>query len=765
MDKKIALRARNLTKIYKDGTEAVGYREIIGGGAEILKGIDIDIEVGDIVGFLGRNGAGKTTCMEMFVGFLKPTNGELEVLGYKFPKQIKKIRNKIGYVPQELSVFPHLTVRQNLELVAACYNDITDGVGKVNQMIAKFDLHYLVNKRVEEISGGQRRKLGIAIALLNDPEILFLDEPSTGLDAAAIKDVWEIVKQQSSERKITILFSTHTQIEIAEQLANKIVIIHNKQIPYYDRPENLKLKYGKEKIILSFIDESTCMKAKERLLVDIIPDGAVSTVKDNFAIKNFSKFIGEKIVNLDIGNIQSIKAEKNILQGEGVQIELLNDDALKEFELHFSEVFKDEYSYNVDTKKEKTFLQVYTQKPDECFEAINQVIGDRSIGNWIIGFLKPAMEVVITASDLDRKIPWLKGRLNDNYHISAGTQHLVVEGQGELDIAISIIKNIQDELDDSNVESIFIKKIKLNCGYIEINRNSVSDFAKFQNDFQHYSPIIISKEQSEFIRLNALNSKIARYIKRELVKTLGRNITSNFVMNGSKKVNGFRISINLKNSIEIVDRIKKVQQEVGINFIIKQNRLLLRIEADDLIEEYPYVYNKLLSIFGEDKIHSINLYRRKTELGGFTVKFQDIEKDKINKDFLDSIDKNWFSLKANLSSVAEDLEYINDLIELTLNSNNISNIKIYNNNEEDTASFVLSVKEKINVKEVQDAFPSFKHSTQEGKDLIIKVKNAFAIQPSINKKATKIFKNKELISIDTRQELLQEVFLSLTQEV
>jgi ABC-2 type transport system ATP-binding protein len=203
------------------------------GSNEAVKGIDLEVARGEIVALLGPNGAGKTTTIEILEGFRKRSAGEVEVLGVDPANGGSAWRGRIGVVLQESRPEPELTVRECVSLYSGYYRHARD----VEETIALVGLDGLASRRCERLSGGERRRLEVALALIGDPELIFLDEPTTGFDPAARRAAWELVDGLRGLGK-TIVLTTH-YMEEAERLADHIVVISGGEIVASGTPQTL----------------------------------------------------------------------------------------------------------------------------------------------------------------------------------------------------------------------------------------------------------------------------------------------------------------------------------------------------------------------------------------------------------------------------------------------------------------------------------------------------------------------------------------------
>ena len=204
-----SIETRQLTKKFK---EKVAVDEI-----------NLQIKKGELFALLGTNGAGKTTTIKMLSGLILPTSGDIEIENMDMKKDIFKIKEILNVSPQETAIAPNLTVKENLEFMAGVYQ-IKKKKKKIDELIKQFKLEEILNKRTKTLSGGWQRRLSIAISLINEPKILFLDEPTLGLDVIARKELWKVIN--SLKGKITIILTTH-YMEEAESLSDRIGIMAN----------------------------------------------------------------------------------------------------------------------------------------------------------------------------------------------------------------------------------------------------------------------------------------------------------------------------------------------------------------------------------------------------------------------------------------------------------------------------------------------------------------------------------------------------------
>jgi ABC-2 type transport system ATP-binding protein len=203
-----------------------------------VNGISLKIKKGEVFAFLGPNGAGKTTTVEMIETIRTPTSGTIKLMGMDVSKRIQEIKNIIGVLPQEFSSLDLLKVRETLEFFAELY----DKRGDLDKLMADVGVKDHANKLYKTLSGGLKRRVGIAVALVNDPEIIFLDEPTTGLDPLGRREVWTVISDLKKAGK-TIFLTTH-YMEEAEELADQVAVIHKGKIIAEGTVEELITKYG-----------------------------------------------------------------------------------------------------------------------------------------------------------------------------------------------------------------------------------------------------------------------------------------------------------------------------------------------------------------------------------------------------------------------------------------------------------------------------------------------------------------------------------------
>lgn len=219
-----SIQTTNLTKKYKDKTA--------------VNSLNLTVNKGELYALLGVNGAGKSTTIKMLSCLVPPTSGDALLLGNSIVSDSAKVKQLINVSPQETAVAEKLSVRENLELIARIYGaDRKSAKRKADDMIEKFDMQEIQNSRAKTLSGGWQRRLSIAMALISEPEILFLDEPTLGLDVLARRELWSVIEKLKG--RITIILTTH-YLEEAESLSDRIGIMAKGELKAEDTAENLK---------------------------------------------------------------------------------------------------------------------------------------------------------------------------------------------------------------------------------------------------------------------------------------------------------------------------------------------------------------------------------------------------------------------------------------------------------------------------------------------------------------------------------------------
>jgi ABC-2 type transport system ATP-binding protein len=238
------IAVENLKKYYKD--------------VKAVNGISFEVKEGEIFGFLGPNGAGKTTTIKMLVTLLKPTEGTAKIAGCDIKRYPDKIRSSIGIVFQDPALDDELTGKENLDFHARMYGLKKEQREKrIKEVLKLVDLEEKANTLVKNYSGGMKRRLEIARGLMHFPKILFLDEPTLGLDPQTRRSIWDYIKNLNEKEKITIFLTTH-YMEEADYLCDRVSIIDYGKLLIIDKPSKLKNKIGKDIITISCSNSELC---------------------------------------------------------------------------------------------------------------------------------------------------------------------------------------------------------------------------------------------------------------------------------------------------------------------------------------------------------------------------------------------------------------------------------------------------------------------------------------------------------------------------
>ena len=232
-----AIQARALVKQYKTLTA--------------VDGLSLSIRRGELFALLGVNGAGKTTAIKMLSCLSAPTSGDATVGGFSITKEPDKVKRLIGVSPQETAVAPNLTVKENLELICGIHGFTKEKTrSKTEELSHQFALHTVLTRKAGKLSGGWQRRVSIAMALISEPDILFLDEPTLGLDVMARHDLWEAIR--ALKGRITIILTTH-YMEEAETLSDRIGIMKSGRLLAEGTAKELKTLAGTDSFETAFV--------------------------------------------------------------------------------------------------------------------------------------------------------------------------------------------------------------------------------------------------------------------------------------------------------------------------------------------------------------------------------------------------------------------------------------------------------------------------------------------------------------------------------
>jgi ABC-2 type transport system ATP-binding protein len=267
-----AVDVDELELIYSDGTAAV-------------QGVDMTVPEGEFFGFLGPNGAGKTTTIKVLATLLSPTSGEVRVNGFDVRSEAQKVRESIGYMAQETSIDPELTAEENIRFACEAYGvPRGERAGRVSELLDLVDLADVAGKRAEEFSGGMKKRLDAATALVHRPPLVFLDEPTTGLDPKARNRLWEYFRRINDLG--TTIFLTTQYLEEADHLCERLAVILDGAIVAEGSPTDLKREVGGEVLDVELEGGSV---ARDRAATiarefDAFADATVAETEDGISV-------------------------------------------------------------------------------------------------------------------------------------------------------------------------------------------------------------------------------------------------------------------------------------------------------------------------------------------------------------------------------------------------------------------------------------------------------------------------------------------------
>jgi ABC-2 type transport system ATP-binding protein len=240
------VEARGLVKTYKrpDGT-----------AVQAVRGIDLDIKRGEVFSLLGPNGAGKTTTISMISGLLAPTSGDAKIGGFSITKQPMDAKRLLGVVPQEIALYPTLNARQNLEFFGKMYGLYGKDLSMaVDEVLDFTDLKDRQKDKIETFSGGMKRRVNIGVGLLHKPELVYMDEPTVGVDPQSRRRILDTVIRLRDERKMTVLYTTHL-MEEAQELSNRVGIVDHGEMIAVGTVGELIQKVGEEDRLIFSVGE------------------------------------------------------------------------------------------------------------------------------------------------------------------------------------------------------------------------------------------------------------------------------------------------------------------------------------------------------------------------------------------------------------------------------------------------------------------------------------------------------------------------------
>ena len=265
-----------------------------------VDGVDLQIESGQVFGFLGPNGAGKSTVIKLLTTLISPSNGKISVLGIDSAKHPLEIRKKIGVVLQQPSYEPTLSAEKSLEKYGMMWNiDKKIRKKRTEELLSAFGLEEIRKKKMDDLSIGQRRRVQVAREFMHDMELLFLDEPTVGLDPAARRKLLDFLREQVKNSGLTIFYTTHVLSE-AEYLCDNIAIINNGKIMAVDSPSELKNRFGHEKTIkihISQVSEKLKSKLSEisecQVKLEPEPTVIINSSNSEIVLMNILKILNE----------------------------------------------------------------------------------------------------------------------------------------------------------------------------------------------------------------------------------------------------------------------------------------------------------------------------------------------------------------------------------------------------------------------------------------------------------------------------------------
>ncbi|MDM5154387.1 ABC transporter ATP-binding protein [Bacillus sp. DX1.1] len=282
----------------------------------VVQNVDLKIPKGEIYGFLGPNGAGKTTSIRMLLGLIKPTQGSVTIFNQDLAKERLSILSKIGALVENPSYYAHLNAIENLEVYRILRNVPKEKIGEVLQIVG---LQHAAKQKVKEYSLGMKQRLGIAIALLGDPQLLILDEPTNGLDPQGIHEIRTLIKQLTKERGITILISSHLLSEI-DQMATYVGIISKGKLIFQDKIEALR-HHAQHTISLMTDKPDAAWKA-------ILAKGTPSVrEEDKIILSNATnQTVADIVRTLVTHNIAVFRIEENKKSLEDIFLQLVREE-------------------------------------------------------------------------------------------------------------------------------------------------------------------------------------------------------------------------------------------------------------------------------------------------------------------------------------------------------------------------------------------------------------------------------------------------------
>lgn len=316
------------------------------GKSFVINGISFAVKYGTVFGFLGPNGAGKTTTLKVLTSLLNPSSGDITIFGKDLFKKQSEIKRKIGVVSQNPSFEANLKVERSLDLYGLLWglNDRKVRKNKVKEILKTFDLESIKNSKNDELSIGQRRRVQIAREFMHDMDLLFLDEPTVGLDPSARRMLLDHIKKHVKSG-LTVFFTTHI-MEEAEYLCDEIAIIDNGTIIAFDTPIGLKQRYGRMNKSIEIIFKENLNESFVNIIKDIVKENERAIYK--YELNNYSSseitLIGENAIKIKVSDIEKVISDIfQVVPKNGMEIENIsvNSPSLEEIFLSIVGTSKD----------------------------------------------------------------------------------------------------------------------------------------------------------------------------------------------------------------------------------------------------------------------------------------------------------------------------------------------------------------------------------------------------------------------------------------
>jgi len=308
----VMVETRDLAKTFGD---------VRRGGVEAVKGIDLQIEKGEIFSLLGPNGAGKTTTISMISGLTEPTRGDAFIGGYSITRQPLQAKRLLGVVPQEIALYPSMSARRNLEFFGQMYGlggkDLAHRVDTMLDFVALTDRQ---SERIETYSGGMKRRINIAAGLLHDPQVVYMDEPTVGIDPQSRRRILDTVKLLREQRGMTVLYTTHL-MEEAQELSDRVGIIDHGQIIALGTPGDLIQQVGElDRLVFKVGEAVVGDDTLQRINVSV--DGVTQATFDPPGEdgENRTNVSGLLVVHARRGR-RALPFILNLVEEEGIEIE------------------------------------------------------------------------------------------------------------------------------------------------------------------------------------------------------------------------------------------------------------------------------------------------------------------------------------------------------------------------------------------------------------------------------------------------------------